>query len=222
LGVNQLEKAMPSSVNSKRLDRGRLALLTAAEELYGRHGLDGVTIRQITLAARMGNNSAVSYHFGNKEGLLRSIGEWRLPAIEAAAARELERVLSAGQEQNIEALIGVLLRPFLKIRDEQGRHPHALFMHQMLRSSKGRSIRIAMISASKPTAHAFELLLACLSDMPRELLNYRLRIGSVAFFDGVAEWDRGEKSPEFPDFSLDEVAAELIGMVAANCLRPAP
>lgn len=200
--------------------QGRLALLSAAEEMYGRHGLDGVTIRQITLAAGMANNSAVSYHFGTKDGLLRAISEWRLPVIETAAIAQLANVRAAGAEHSVEALIGVLLRPFLAICDARGHHPHARFMQQMLRSSEGRAIRIALLSGSSATATAFDLLQACLPHLPRELLHYRMRIGSVAFFDGIAEWDRAENSTEFPAFTLDEVANELIGMVAANCQRP--
>ena len=205
---------------ARKHKRGAVALLAAAEELYGRHGLDGVTIRQITLAAGMANNSAVAYHFGNKDGLLRAISEWRLPVIEAAAVSQLAHVRAIGAEHSIDAIIGVLLRPFLAIRDARGRHPHARFMQQMLRSSEGRAIRLAMLSASPATAAAFDLLQSCLPHLSRELLHYRMRIGSVAFFDGISEWDRAESSIEFPVFTLDEVANELIGMVAANCQRP--
>jgi AcrR family transcriptional regulator len=210
------------SVASKALKppmRGALALLQAAEQLYGQHGLDGVTIRQVILAAGMANNSAVAYHFGNKDGLLRAVCEWRLPVIEAEAEAELARVRADGRQTDIEALIGVLLRPFLAICDSDGQHPHARFMHQMLRSSEGRAIRVALLSLSPASTAAFDLLQQCLSHLPREFLHYRMRIGSVAFFDGITEWDRGQTDGEFPVFSKEQVISELIGMVAANCRR---
>jgi AcrR family transcriptional regulator len=216
-GMTKLDR---SCEVARRGVHGREALLAAAEEMYGCHGLDGVTIRQITLAAGMANNSAVSYHFGTKDGLLRAISEWRLPVIEAAAAAELDLVQANGAEHSAEALIGVLLRPYLAIRDARGRHPHARFMQQMLRSNEGRAIRRALLSVSLATATAFDLLQESLPHLPRPLLHYRMRIGSVAFFDGISEWDGPEKSLEFPDFTLDEVASELIGMVTANCQRP--
>lgn len=206
--------------DSRRRVSGRLALLQVAEKLYGQYGLDGVTIRQVVLASGSANNSAVAYHFGNKDGLLRAVCEWRLPMIEAAATAEWARVRAEGLDGDIEALIGVLLRPFLAICDSDGRHPHARFMQQMLRSSEGRAIRIALLSASPATAAAFDLLRQRLSHLPRELLNYRMRIGSVAFFDGITEWDCGKADGDFPAFSKEQVVSELIGMVAANCRRP--
>lgn len=206
--------------DTRRRVSGRLALLQVAEKLYGKHGLDGVTIRQIVLAAGLANNSAVAYHFGNKDGLLRAVSEWRLPVIDAAATAELARVRAKGLDRDIEALIGVILRPFLGICDTDGKHPHVRFMQQMLRSSEGRAIRIALLSASQATATAFDLLRQRLAHLPRELLQYRMRIGSVAFFDGITEWESGEADGEFPVFSKEQVVRELIGMVAANCCRP--
>jgi len=48
-------------------------LIEAAEALYGRHGLEGVSLRQISFSAGTGNNYAVQYHFGGVAGLIRAI-----------------------------------------------------------------------------------------------------------------------------------------------------
>ena len=48
-------------------------LLREAERLFARHGLYRVTLREITDAAGQRNVSAVSYHFGSREGLLDAI-----------------------------------------------------------------------------------------------------------------------------------------------------
>ena len=40
--------------------KGARPLLVAGEKLFGMHGIDGVSIRQINLVAGMSNNSAVT------------------------------------------------------------------------------------------------------------------------------------------------------------------
>lgn len=55
-----------------------LQLLLAAERLFAEHGLAGVSLRQISIEAGSSNNSAIRYHFGSKEDLLRAIFAYRL------------------------------------------------------------------------------------------------------------------------------------------------
>jgi AcrR family transcriptional regulator len=55
-----------------------LQLLLAAERLFAEHGLAGVSLRQISIEAGSSNNSAIRYHFGSKDDLLRAIFAYRL------------------------------------------------------------------------------------------------------------------------------------------------
>ena len=54
-------------------------LVVTAERLFAERGIDGVSIRQITQEAGVANNSAVTYHFESKAGLVRAIFEYRVP-----------------------------------------------------------------------------------------------------------------------------------------------
>lgn len=58
-----------------------LRLVVAAERLFARDGVEGVSLRQIATAAGSANNSAVHYHFGSKDGLIRAIFQHRLPQL---------------------------------------------------------------------------------------------------------------------------------------------
>ncbi len=51
----------------------RERILDEAERLFARGGVQGVTTRQITEAAEQRNASAVTYHFGSRQGLLLEI-----------------------------------------------------------------------------------------------------------------------------------------------------
>lgn len=67
----------------------RTALLDAAEQLFAEHGIATVSDRKVATAAGNTNNSAVAYHFGGREGLLRALLERHLGALEEPRRRLL-------------------------------------------------------------------------------------------------------------------------------------
>jgi AcrR family transcriptional regulator len=81
----------------------REALVLTAERLFALHGIDGVPIRQILLAAGVANKSAVQYHFESKDGLVRAILDHRAPYLterrrllwEQAPANDLRAAIEA-------------------------------------------------------------------------------------------------------------------------------
>src|SRR3546814_18955310 len=62
-------------------------ILQAAEDCFGEHGIDAVSLRQIAIAAGQGNPADVPYHFGFKVGFLEELFQNRLPAISSATRR---------------------------------------------------------------------------------------------------------------------------------------
>ena len=56
-------------------DRARVVLLNSAEELFAIHGIDAVSNRRVVDYAGAANHSAISYHFGGRDGLLRALVE---------------------------------------------------------------------------------------------------------------------------------------------------
>lgn len=54
-------------------DRAREVLLNSAEELFAINGIDAVSNRRIVDHAGAANHSAISYHFGGRDGLLRAL-----------------------------------------------------------------------------------------------------------------------------------------------------
>ena len=91
--------------------RTRARLLDAAMDLIAERGEDGVTLRDLTDAAKA-NVAAVSYHFGS----LRSLCD---AAIEQALERYLEAqqeaVRTLGPESTLEELAGAFARPMVRV-----------------------------------------------------------------------------------------------------------
>jgi AcrR family transcriptional regulator len=195
---------------------GRQAILETAERLFGQHGIDGVSLRQINLAAGMGNNSAIAYHFGDRAGLIRAIYEWRLPALERVRARLLEEAQAEGQTDDPAPIIGIMVRPFLELVEADGRRVHAMFMHQMMRSPEGRAIRIRIGGMTPLSDWARARLSALIPDVPRPLLEYRMRLGTITFLDAVEEWERSGAL----GFTVETLLDEQLSMMAAICALP--
>jgi AcrR family transcriptional regulator len=75
----------------KEVKDTRLRILDVAEELFGEHGFDRVSIRDITKKARV-NLAAINYHFGSKEDLIAAIFERRVVPVNEARLAALDAV----------------------------------------------------------------------------------------------------------------------------------
>ncbi|MDH4459317.1 MAG: TetR family transcriptional regulator [Nevskia sp.] len=103
-----------------RSERTKLALMEAAETLFGDFGIDAVGLRTISDAAQQRNNNAVQYHFGGKLELLAAILEWR----EAQLQRMRQALLEQGAEQDrlrdIRWLLRVIFEPNYRLYRDHG------------------------------------------------------------------------------------------------------
>jgi AcrR family transcriptional regulator len=97
-------------------------LLTAAERLFAERGLDGVSLREIAAAAGQGNNSAVQYHFGSRDGLVRAVFERRFLQLDRRRGELLSSLDARGRGEDVPALVEVLVRPFAEELDGSSSH----------------------------------------------------------------------------------------------------
>ncbi|HTG45447.1 MAG TPA: TetR/AcrR family transcriptional regulator [Verrucomicrobiae bacterium] len=89
-------------------------ILNVAEELFANDGLDRVSVRDITDAAKV-HLGAVNYHFGSKDGLIAAVFERRVSPLnqERIAALDAAERASAGGIPSIEAILEAFIRPAL-------------------------------------------------------------------------------------------------------------
>ena len=67
---------------TERGGQTRGVLLRTAAKLFAERGPENVSLNEITRAAGQRNASALQYHFGGREGLLRAILQPRLAAVD--------------------------------------------------------------------------------------------------------------------------------------------
>ncbi|MDO7834798.1 hypothetical protein Q4610_07035 [Sphingobium sp. HBC34] len=170
----------------------------------------------------MANNSAIAYHFGDRDGLLRSISRWRAGPIREERARLQRLAEEQGEADCPRRIIQIITRPVLFIQNPDGSHPHAAFVIQMLRSRMGREIRKMLFD--RPTGMVGDLMRRLkrhVPDLSQSLFEFRLRSGALAFYDAIVE--RDEMAPDDParlDVDAEAFLAELDAMLLSIILRP--
>ncbi|HZM40573.1 MAG TPA: helix-turn-helix domain-containing protein [Acidimicrobiales bacterium] len=113
-----MHEAVPTAPTADRL-------ITAAEQLFALHGIDGISLREINRAAGARNGSALQYHFRDREGLLRAVMAKHHREVEARRHAMLDAYEAEGRD-DVRALAGALVRPLAsKLADEDG-GPHYL------------------------------------------------------------------------------------------------
>jgi AcrR family transcriptional regulator len=95
-------------------------LISAAEQLFAQHGIEGISLREINRAAGARNGSALQYHFRDRNGLLKAVMAKHHRDVEARRHAMLDAYEADGRD-DVRALAGALVRPLAaKLADEDG------------------------------------------------------------------------------------------------------
>jgi AcrR family transcriptional regulator len=201
-------------------------LIEAAEELYGRHGLEGVSLRQLSIAAGTGNNYAVQYHFGGAAGLIRAILEKRVPEIELKMARLLAKTKAEGRLAETRSLVELLFGPLFEHVNSRGERAHARFILALLSSPEGAQHFTGLLDQMPIADHVFGLLHAAHPDIPPPFLRERQRLITIlvltSVFNRHAPYNEDEFDAALIDNALNMASAALtapIGDAVRSMLR---
>jgi AcrR family transcriptional regulator len=161
-------------------------LMVTAELLYGQHGVDGVSLRQIVAAAGQSNNNAVPLHFGSKAGLIQAASEMRLLPLED----ERGVLLAAAHRDNdlsVERMLGLLLMPLVTVMNEHDLEHYARFTLAVMKVEPEEHpfVKSADISPASMEIHA--QLAASLPHLPPDVFRRRLALACSLFLSAAAQ-----------------------------------
>jgi TetR/AcrR family transcriptional regulator, regulator of cefoperazone and chloramphenicol sensitivity len=179
---------------------GRLRLLAAAEQLFATHGL-AVPNREIVAAAGQHNQSAVTYHFASRAGLIDAVCERhetpiaqhrqyliaRLPGPDGRTTRQLV-------EAHIQPLAAELLRC---APSYWARLSEILLADQPLRFSRGSEPSVHPRPRQRADAVLSELLklmVAHLSHLPELEAADRVALTVRFLNSGLARWEHDSEA----------------------------
>jgi AcrR family transcriptional regulator len=163
---------------------GARALILTAERLFGEHGLNGVSLRQILAAAGQANSSAVQHHFGSRTGLIAAAYQTREQMLEVARAANLA-ALDTGELTSLKALSRAWLMPILEIFTEEERLIYARFMLQLLPLDDQNHPYFKSLQFSPASVELTRRIKGCLPELPSAVFNTRLRLAVSLFLEGV-------------------------------------
>lgn len=184
---------MESTTRSNARDE----LLREAERLFGTHGVESVSLRDIVRAAGHRNESAVQYHFGSKRKLVDAVIAERLRSIEARRIAMLQKIEAEGATRDIKRLMAAFVEPLTdEVLSAPGGEDYVRFLAQAI-TRPGFDI----------VAHIADLDLAGMIGVTRylralsprrsiEIQKMRERIAIIAVVTAIAGWlDRGRPVP---------------------------
>ncbi len=100
-------------VQVNRGERARSDILDAAERLIAERGIQ-VPLRDIAVAAGQRNNSAVNYHFRNRQDLIDAIVRRRLEPMEQERAQMVE-ALDDDARDDVRAWLRIMVLPLMTV-----------------------------------------------------------------------------------------------------------
>lgn len=92
-------------------------ILSAAEELFARHGFAGASLRQVTAAANV-NLAAVNYHFGSKDNLINELFRRRLDEL-TTRRLEMLALAEATDRPTLEVILEAFVLPALNLASDR-------------------------------------------------------------------------------------------------------
>lgn len=200
----------------------RERLLRAGARLFAAEGVDAARTRDIVALAGQANDSAITYHFGSRRGLLEAILRAGVQRMEPARTAALPALAGAG----LPAVVAAVVEPIAaELRTEEGRD----FLRIVAQVSGHAGIRGHTVPAViEDTALAAQLALLerhCLALLPKPVALERIAV--VISFLTTALADRtgrlGDEDAGDDDGTLlthDAFVADLTAMLTAALSAP--
>lgn len=205
------------AASAQRSD-GKTRLLLAAEQLFARGGIEGVSLREIAAAAGQRNHHAVQYHFGSREGLVHAIFVHRMWQMEPRRTEMLAAAEAADRLGDPRAIVEIIFLPQLDLPEQQETHSYAQFLLHYLLRNEGKDF--GDFGAELPPAidRTLRLLRARLDFLPERIAQRRLITACFMFLNMLTAYaDDRARAPDDESFT-DAVTDTLDQIVLATCM----
>ena len=198
---------VPRGAGPQRPAAGRLRLLAAAEQLFATRGI-GVPNREIVVAAGQHNQSAITYHFASRQGLIDAVCEQHETPIARHRQHLIARLPGPADRttrQLVEAHIQPLEAEILRCSPSYwARLSEMLLVDQPLRFSHDIEASVHLRPRHRTDtvlSELLELMVAHLSYLPEPEAASRVALTVRFLNSGLARWEHDSQA------DIDSVAA---------------
>ncbi len=190
----------------------RLRILTVAERLFAEQGVSSVSNRQVGEAAGQGNNTAVGYHFGTKNDLVRAIVQRHTAAMDTVRDDLLRRFDGSDRFRD---WVTCVVRPYTDHLAALGSPSwYARFAAQVMTEPRLRELAAAEYSESSLLVTISERLHACLPGLPATVRAERDDMAHTLIVQWCAQRERNVTD-------WNRTATGLIDVIEGIYLAPA-
>lgn len=164
----------------------RNKLLDCAEALFGRHGLEGVSLRTINTEAGL-SPAALHYHFGSKDSLVEALLERRMPALMERRSRLLDELSTADRTPTTREVLATLVLPLVDLVAE-GRDDGLRYLRLIHRMQADRNLDPQFVIDRWPggVARLVPLLQKANPSMPLSVIEFRLSLAIELMLQSLA------------------------------------
>lgn len=207
-------------------EAAREALVVAAEELFAVNGFRGTSDRQIVLKAGQGNNSAIAYHFGSRDGLIDAIWFRHSAPVNLRRAEMMARM---GDPPTLREMVDAHVDPIVEEMLVYQPSFWARFNEQNLLELPERFVGATTIGLSERTdgpplmvlMHLFALMRDRLAEGGAGDTDLRVSLATRLLISALASWEREDDGSAGRRDRL-VARAELIKSMAAGMLTQIP
>ena len=210
------------AVKSSTRDQTRKQLINAAEKLFAESGIDGVSLRQINVAAGQKNSSAAHYHFGSKDALILAIYEQRMERVNERRMEALERIEAGGNEKDVRRLVEAIIHPIVEeIDSDKSGGSYIRFMAQAIGHPQLDLSKLQRQMHGEGLGKALTLLRAALPDVPDPIFGQRFGLSFEQIVHSLADRERLRESTT-RNFAINSAVfiSNLVDCVAGAMATP--
>lgn len=199
-------------------DTTREQLMDAAEVLFVEHGIENVSLRAIGRHAGQRNQSALQYHFENRDGLLDAILRRRMAQLERRRSQLVDEMLRKNSQPSLHDCTATLVRtPFSLCAEHQDFRDVFGLMGAHLLHLKDY-VALLEKQNEEPSLHRIaSVTLSHLADLPQELVMQRIEATQSSGFLAITQ--RARRRDSFTGIRAElfehNLVDQLNGMLAA-------
>ena len=194
----------------------RARLIRAGERLFAEHGIEVVSLREITRAAGQRNATALQYHFEDRRGLVRAILAKHNADVEAerhGMLDELEARSAVSAREWVQALI---MPVAAKLADRDGGREYLRIMAELMNRPDPKFDRQSLEDTRSSVNRWRKLVAPLMPELSVNRLHRRFTVLRIMHFElgRRAESSRRRDDRLFASHLVDLITAVLISPVS--------
>ncbi len=209
----------PKSRSAREPRDTRLALIRAAERLFAERGVDAVSLREVSKAAGLRNNSAVLYYFESRERLIDAILERHSVPIQLRYEAQLDLIEQGVAQPVLRQMFDMIVRPLVARLDDADGGFAFISISAQLTVNPRFPLNLRPVSSSATVMRLVSVMLP-LVQIPPELLPLRMERISALIYSSIIGWHRMTSGGD-NGISREVFTSDLVDTVmAVVCVDP--